>query len=174
MMIDPFAADTARITAGLRIGMYSFVNLAKSSGELRITSADPKDTPFLDLRYFEDAFDLKRMREIIRTCVDIGEHEAFNQIIESRIAPTDVELESDNALDEFIRRTVVSAQHLSGTCKMGPSSDSMAVVDQYGSVHGIHGLRVADASIMPDCIRANTNLTTMMIGERIADFIRQA
>ena len=48
----------------------------------------------------------------------------------------------------------------------------MAVVDQYGWVHGLQGLRVADASIMPDCVRANTNVTTMMIGERIADFIR--
>ena len=59
-----------------------------------------------------------------------------------------------------------------GTCKMGPASDPMAVVDQYGKIHGIQGLRVADASIMPDCVRANTNVTTMMIGERIADFIR--
>jgi choline dehydrogenase len=49
----------------------------------------------------------------------------------------------------------------------------MAVVDQYGRVHGLEGLRVADASIMPNCVRANTNCTTMMIGERIADFIRQ-
>ena len=49
----------------------------------------------------------------------------------------------------------------------------MAVVDQYGDVHGLEGLRVADASIMPDCIRANTNVTTMMIGERVADFIRE-
>jgi choline dehydrogenase len=49
----------------------------------------------------------------------------------------------------------------------------MAVVDQYGHVHGIQNLRVVDASLMPDCIRANTNVTTMMIGERIADFIRQ-
>jgi choline dehydrogenase len=49
----------------------------------------------------------------------------------------------------------------------------MAVVDQYGKVHGLQSLRVVDASIMPDCIRANTNVTTMMIGERIADFIRQ-
>ena len=49
----------------------------------------------------------------------------------------------------------------------------MAVVDQYGKVYGLKGLRIADASIMPDCIRANTNVTTMMIGERIADFIRQ-
>jgi len=54
---------------------------------------------------------------------------------------------------------------------MGPDNDPMAVVDQRGKVHGIDGLRVADASIMPDCIRANTNLTTIMIGERIADWI---
>ncbi|MCH8226032.1 MAG: mycofactocin system GMC family oxidoreductase MftG, partial [Chloroflexi bacterium] len=65
-------------------------------------------------------------------------------------------------------------QHLPGTCKMGPSSDNMAVVDQYGRVHGIDGLRIADASIMPNCIRANTNLTTIMIGERIADWIASA
>jgi choline dehydrogenase len=56
---------------------------------------------------------------------------------------------------------------------MGPSSDPMAVVDQYGKVHGMEALRVVDASIMPDCIRANTNVTTMMIGEHIADFMRQ-
>lgn len=56
---------------------------------------------------------------------------------------------------------------------MGPASDAMAVVDQFGKVHGLEGLRVADASIMPDCVRANTNLTTMVIGERIADLIQQ-
>ena len=55
---------------------------------------------------------------------------------------------------------------------MGPAADSMSVVDQHGRVHGIENLRVADASIMPDVIRANTNLTTIMIGERIADWIR--
>ena len=56
---------------------------------------------------------------------------------------------------------------------MGPDSDPLAVVDQHGRVKGIDGLRVADASIMPDCIRANTNVTTMVIGERIADYIQQ-
>jgi choline dehydrogenase len=56
---------------------------------------------------------------------------------------------------------------------MGPASDTMAVVDQYGKVHGLEGLRVVDASIMPDCIRANTNVTTMMIGEHISEFIQQ-
>ena len=59
-----------------------------------------------------------------------------------------------------------------GTCKMGRASDSMAVVGRYGKVRGSEGLRVVDASIMPNCIRANTNVTTMMIGERVADFIR--
>ena len=70
-------------------------------------------------------------------------------------------------------RTATTAQHISCTCKMGPASDPMAVVDQYGRVHGLEGLRVADASIMPNCVRANTNPTTMVIGERISDFIRQ-
>ena len=55
---------------------------------------------------------------------------------------------------------------------MGPRTDTDAVVDQYGKVYGVSGLRVADASIMPDCVRANTNVTVMAIGERIADFIQ--
>ena len=55
---------------------------------------------------------------------------------------------------------------------MGPESDPMSVVDQYGRVHGLEGLRIVDASIMPNCIRANTNVTTMMIGEHISDLIK--
>ena len=70
-------------------------------------------------------------------------------------------------------REATTGQHISATCKMGPSDDPMAVVDQHGRVHGLQGLRVVDASIMPDCIRANTNVTTMMIGERIAELIGQ-
>ena len=109
----------------------------------------------------------------MRIAAELGKHPAFNDIIEERIRPSDDELESEEALDAFIRRTVVSGQHLTSTCKMGPASDTMAVVDQQGRVHGLEGLRVADASIMPNCVRANTNCTTMMIGERISDFIRQ-
>ena len=66
---------------------------------------------------------------------------------------------------------VTTSQHISCTAKMGTADDPMAVVSQHGKVYGLEGLRVADASIMPDCIRANTNVTTMMIGERIAEFI---
>jgi len=66
---------------------------------------------------------------------------------------------------------VTTGHHISCTAKMGPMSDPMAVVSQTGKVHGIEGLRVADASIMPDCVRSNINVTVMMIGERIADMI---
>ncbi len=72
-----------------------------------------------------------------------------------------------------MRRNVTTTQHISGTCKMGPSSDPMAVVDQYCRVYGLEGLRVADASVMPDVIRANTNATTIMIAERVAEFMQQ-
>ena len=68
-------------------------------------------------------------------------------------------------------REVTTPTTSAGTCKMGPASDPLAVVDQQGRVHGLEGLRVADASIMPDCVRANTNATAMMIGERIADLL---
>jgi choline dehydrogenase-like flavoprotein len=157
----------------LGIRMLGVLDLAKSAGELRLQSTDPHVQPFLDYRYLEDEFDRRRMREMVRRGVQLVEHEDFQPIIAERIEPTDAELASDEALNEYLLREVTTGQHISGTCKMGPASDPMAVVDQYGHVHGIQNLRVVDASLMPDCIRANTNVTTMMIGERIADFIRQ-
>jgi choline dehydrogenase len=157
----------------LGIRMLGVLDLAKSVGELRLQSTDPHVQPFLDYRYLEDEFDRRRMREMVRRGVQLVEHEDFAPIIAERIEPTDAELASDEALNEYLLREVTTGQHISGTCKMGPASDPMAVVDQHGHVHGLQNLRVVDASIMPDCIRANTNVTTMMIGERIADFIRQ-
>jgi choline dehydrogenase len=68
-------------------------------------------------------------------------------------------------------RNTGTSHHVSGTCKMGPATDEMAVVDQHGRVHGLENIRLADASIMPDCIRANTNVSSMTIGERVAEFI---
>jgi choline dehydrogenase len=155
------------------IGIGVVLNLAAGQGEIRLTSPDPHVQPFLDYNYLQEEFDRERFREAIQICLKLGEHEAFKSIIAERIAPTDADLASDEALEDWMLRNISTTHHISGTCKMGPASDPMAVVDQYGRVHGLEGLRVADASIMPDCIRANTNLTTMMIGERIADFIRQ-
>ena len=89
-----------------------------------------------------------------------------------RVAPTDEDLASDEALDSWMLRNVRHTSHISGTCKMGPDTDPLAVVDQYCRVHGLQGLRVVDASVMPDVVRANTNCTAIMIGERVADWIR--
>ena len=102
-----------------------------------------------------------------------GHRFGFQDLIIERVTPTDADLASDGALEDWLMRNLGTAHHVSGTCKMGPASDPMAVVSQYGRVHGLEGLWVADASIMPDCIRANTNATTIMIGERVADFIKE-
>ena len=154
------------------VSLLVMLNLARSAGDLKLISADPGVQPSVDFHFLEDAFDRERCRESVRKCIDIAEHAAFSDILAERTDPTDSDLDSDEALDDWMMRRVTTGMHLVGTCKMGPASDPMAVVDQYGRVHGIEGLRVADASIMPDCVRANTNVTTMMIGERVADFIR--
>ncbi|MGE3912513.1 MAG: GMC family oxidoreductase [Chloroflexota bacterium] len=159
-------------TTPLGIRMLPVLDLAEGAGEIRLQSIDPNVQPILDYRYLESDFDRKRMREMVHLALKLVEHPDFAPIIADRIEPTDAEMASDDALDNYLLRETTTGQHSSGTCKMGPASDPMAVVNQYGKVHGIAGLRVVDASIMPDCIRANTNVTTMMIGERVSEFIR--
>jgi choline dehydrogenase len=79
---------------------------------------------------------------------------------------------SDSALVDFIRNNCTTLFHPVGTMTMGPANDPMAVVDQYCRVRGVEALRVVDASVMPNIVRANTNLTCIMIGERVADWMR--
>ena len=160
---DPFAEEGIRFTC--------MVELAESAGELLLNSNDPSVQPFINCRYLEAPKDRERLREGVRMILDMMEHESFNDIVEELISPVESDLVTDDTLDQWLLKNVWIGQHLSGTCKMGPDSDLMAVVDQYGRVHGIEGLRVADASIMPNVIRANTNATTIMIGERVADWI---
>ena len=162
---DPYAEEGIRFTC--------ILELAKSSGEIKLRSTTPGDNPDINCRHLEEEFDRQRMREAVRMSFQFMEHGSFSDIVEEAISPTREEIESDDALDAWMLETVDIGQHLSGTCKMGPASDPMAVVDQYGRVHGVENLRVADASVMPDVIRANTNLTTIMIGERVADWIIQ-
>ena len=142
------------------------------SGELKLTSTDLDAQPHLEYRYLEHPWDRERLREAVRMVVRLLEHESYKDMVEGRITPTDQDLASEDALDAWMLRHVATSQHSSGTCKMGPSQDPQAVVDQYGRVHGLDGIRVVDASIMPDVIRANTNATTIMIAERIADWLR--
>lgn len=81
-------------------------------------------------------------------------------------------LDSDAAVADFIYHNCGTIYHPVGTVKMGAADDPMTVVDQYCRVHGIEGLRVVDASVMPNITRANINLTSIMIGERVADWMR--
>ncbi len=155
------------------IRMIVALDLEVGSGELKLNSADPSDQPNLDYNYFTEEFDRERMREAVRICSGLGEHEAWSDIIQERIEPPDEVMESDDDLDEWMAREVTTGHHISCTAKMGPADDPMAVVDQHGRVHGLEGLRVIDASIMPDCVRANINVSTMMIGEKMADFIKE-
>lgn len=154
------------------LGLSCSLQLALSAGELRLVSADPQVPPLLDYRYLTHPFDRERMRKAIRLAVRLGAEPAFKDLLIERVLPGDADLASDEALDDWLMRNIGTSHHVSATCKMGPASDPMAVVNQYARVHGLEGLWVADASIMPDCIRANTNATTIMIGERVADFIK--
>ena len=155
------------------LGFYlvACIYLATSAGQIKLTSSDPYQQPALDYNYLAESFDRERLREAVRISIDLTSHPALAELIDARLGPTDAELATDEALDEWMMGAVATSHHVSSTCKMGPGSDPMAVVDQCGKVHGIEGLRVADASIMPDCVRANTNVTSMVIGERIADFV---
>ena len=179
MLIHPFSYATRSLyytdpnTEPIGIGMIAAIYLAESAGEILLRTTNPRIQPFLDYNLLATEFDRRRMRESVQICLDLAEKDSLAELIESRRLPTDAEIESEQALDEWMMRNVRTSHHISGTCKMGPPDDGMAVVDQYAKMHGIEGLRVADASIMPDCIRANTNATSMVIGERVAEFIRE-
>tara|TARA_B100000408_G_scaffold119480_1_gene98387 strand:- start:263 stop:598 length:336 start_codon:yes stop_codon:yes gene_type:complete len=97
---------------------------------------------------------------------------AYKDLSDHRIQPTDDVLADDNALDLYIRQTVGTARHVSGTCKMGPDTDPMSVVDQYCNVKGVKGLSVVDASVMPRITRSGgSHATVIMIGERAVEWI---
>ena len=167
----PRGGDTQN-PEGVLIG--TLLQLAAGSGELWLTSTDPHVQPHLEMRYLQEAWDRQRVREAVRLSLRLLEHQAFRDILGERITPEDEDLASDDALDTWMLKYIRNSTnaHMSGTCKMGPDSDSMAAVDQYCRVRGVEGLRVVDTSVMPDIVRANTNATAIMIAEHAADMIK--
>ena len=154
-----------------RIGRISCViELPAGAGFVRLNSADPAVQPKFDYRYFSHPEDMRRMRDGIRLAVKMLETDAYKDVSDGRVTPTEQILTDDDALDLWIRQTVGSARHVSGTCKIGPDSDPMAVVDQQCRVKGFQGLWIADSSVMPQVPRANANATAIMIGERVAEW----
>ena len=160
-------------TPEFHFGISSALQNAVSAGRIKLASTDPTVQPDLDYNYLSDPYDRKRMRQAIHTAIRISEQPPFSDWVIERVNPTDEEVATDEALDKWLLLNVCTQHHSSGTCKMGQASDNMAVVDQYCHVQGMENLRVVDASVMPDVIRANTNATTIMIAERVADWIKE-
>ena len=149
------------------------LNMADSRGEIRLASANIDDQPIIDFNYFDEPWDLTRMREGVRKMSSLVERPEFENIVSNPEYPTNDIVGDDKALDDWIRRDVTTGHHISGSNKMGVDSDPMAVVDQFGKVRGVEGLRVVDASIMPTCVRANINATVIAMAERMAELITQ-
>jgi len=148
------------------------LGLPDGSGHVKLASADPAVQPSFNYRYLQNPNDVRRVREGVRMGARFLESDAYKGVVDYRINPTDDILADDNALDLWIRQNVGTARHVSGTCKMGPDSDPMAVVDQHCKVKGVQGLWVVDASVMPRVPRSGgAHATVLMIGERVADWI---
>jgi len=140
------------------ISLYGGAMRARSEGKVTLSSADPHANPVIDHRYGTDpdGYD----RAVLGESLDL---------LRSMCAvPELTEVLGDEATNGEPMENIVNYCHPAGSCKMGPASDPSAVVDSTGAVHGVSGLYVADASIMPAITRGNINLPTAMIGARIA------
>jgi choline dehydrogenase-like flavoprotein len=155
-----------------RHGYMGLVQLLRprSAGSVRLASNRPEDKPVIDPNFFADPYDMKTLIAGFREARRIFAQPALAPLTGAEIEPG-AQLQSDAEIDAALRRIVNTAYHPTGTCKMGPDSDPMAVVDGRLRVRGVSGLRVVDASVMPEIISGNTSAPTMMIAERAARFI---
>ncbi len=154
---------------GLKRMMPISANLLEQRdlGRIRLVSADPDDLPEIEDAMLRHPDDLKAMLNAMDFIYELVQHESMQEFYGPLISPT-----RDEDWAEFARSAHGSYHHGIGTCKMGPASDPMAVVDSNLKVHGIDNLYVADASIMPTIPHANTNVTSIMIGERLSDIVK--
>jgi choline dehydrogenase len=140
-----------------------------SRGRVKLRSRDPRQHPSILFNYMADALDWREFRDAIRITREIIRQPALDRFRGRDLSPG-AELQSDAEIDAFVRARAETAYHPSCSCAMG--YDDMAVVDNEGRVHGLDGLRVVDASIMPRITTGNLNAPTIMLAEKIADRIR--
>ena len=151
------------------------LGLPDGSGYVKLASPEPGVQPSFNYRYLQNPNDVKRVREGVRMAAAFLESDAYKDVVDFRINPTDDILADDDALDLWIRQNVGTARHVSGTCRMGPDSDPMAVVDQYCRVKGVQNLWVVDASIMPRVPRSGgAHATVLMMAERAVGWIAES
>lgn len=143
----------------------------RSRGVVRLRSTDPQDNARVRFNYLMEAEDLATVLRGVSVARELAMTKSFADIRGEEISPG-IDIRDTANLEDALRRTMDSEYHPVGTCKMG--SDNLAVVDAQLRVHGIDGLRVADASVFPDMTSGNTNATAVMIGEKASDFLLDA
>jgi len=140
-----------------------------SRGSVRLTGPGPGDQLVIDHRYLSDSggYDRARLAEGLERVREVAQEPELRRLLgrETRPGPG---VSGTQAIERFLDHAAVHYYHPAGSCKMGPASDPDAVVDSQGRVHGIEGLYIADASLMPAVTSGNTNMPTAVIGERIA------
>ncbi|CAN7554987.1 choline oxidase [Arthrobacter sp. PvP023] len=149
------------------------VTHARSRGTVRLRSRDYRDKPKVDPRYFTDPHDMRVMVAGIRKAREIVAQPAMAEWAGKELYPGEA-IQSDAEITDYIRKTHNTVYHPAGTVRMGASDDVMSPLDPELRVKGVTGLRVADASVMPELTTVNPNITTMMIGERCAELVKAA
>ena len=139
----------------------------QSRGCIRLKSPDPRTHPAIEPNYLSAPEDLRSLLDGLRWVRRIAEQPALRPWIGEELEPG-AALDSEAALAACVRENAHTGAHPAGSCRMGPASDPAAVVDERLRVHGVRGLRVADASIMPTLVSGNTNAACIMIGEKCA------
>ncbi|MEV1329312.1 mycofactocin system GMC family oxidoreductase MftG [Micromonospora costi] len=145
------------------------------TGTLRLRSADPDVLPSIDYGYLSTPGSRRRLREAVRVTAEILDTSAFAAVSSGLSGPPPAVLRNDRALDAWIRAHLGTSQHTCGTAPMGsPDDPTHTVADQYGRVHGVEGLRIADTSLLPDAPQRGPAATAVLIGEMIAHAIAHA
>lgn len=160
-------ADEADEAIGLTISQVG----PASVGEVRLRSADPSAAPVIQGRFFSERADVDSLVAGVRLARELAGHAAFDRLRAEEIAPGP-SVRSDEEIATFLRRVADTIYHPAGTCRMGPGADAVVGADL--RVHGVDGLRVADASIMPRLVNTATHAACVMIGEKAADFLLRA
>jgi choline dehydrogenase len=158
---------------GGAIVLACVVTLPKSVGCLRLSSRDPRAAPRIHYNFFADPNDLDRMVEAVQLSRKIGRTAPFSDVIDHEMAPGSA-VDDGEALRANVVATVDAYLHPTSTVPMGADSDPTAVVNAWGKVRGVEALRVVDASILPDIPSVPTNVTTIMVAERIAAKLSRA
>ena len=138
-----------------------------------IDSANPDGKPVIELNFCSAPGDIERLMHGVRLAWKIVRSGPLASLTQSVFMWNDAMVQSDSALKSAISRLIGAAWHACGTARMGASSDPASVVDQHCRVHGADNLRVVDASVMPIIPSTSTNLTCMMLAERVAGWMKE-